>query len=134
MIWLIIKGQCLSCTADVTPPKVELKAPVMSDEGIAVRWIFNEEASSICEIHAPSMLNVTTVPCLNNTVLFTYTQEDYALYIQGIDVEGNVADPVQVTWSNGKGTCTIKFIAPILWSCTCTHQFSCLRYPTVETS
>ena len=94
--------------ADVTPPKVQLKAPVMSDEGLSVSWDFSEEASANCELHSPSMLNVTTIPCSNNALLLPYTEEGYSLFIQGTDVEGNVADSVQLTWSIGKTSTVIK--------------------------
>ena len=92
--------------ADVTPPEIQLKAPVISDEGLSVSWDFNEEASAICELHSPSMLNVTTIPCSNNAILLPYTEEGYSLSIQGMDVVGNVAEPVQLTWSIGK-TCNV---------------------------
>ena len=76
----------------------------MSNEGIAVSWVFNEEAFSTCELHFPATLNVSTVPCFNNTVMLTYAEEGYSLFIQGIDVEGNEAEPVRLTWSIGKTT------------------------------
>ena len=87
--------------ADVTPPKVQLKTmvPVISDDGIALTWSFDEEAVTICELHPPSMLNKTTVPCSNNAVLLPYATEGYILSIQGTDMGGNVAEPVQLTWS-----------------------------------
>jgi hypothetical protein len=86
----------------VTPPKVQLKAPVISDEGLSISWNFSENATSICELHSPSMLNVTTIPCLRNTVLLSHSLEGYSLSIQGTDIEGNVAEPVKLTWSIGK--------------------------------
>ena len=92
----------------MTPPKIQLKAmaPVITDEGIALGWAFDEEASSVCELYSPSMLNETIVPCLNNAVLLPNTEQGYSLFIQGTDVEGNVADPVQLTWSIGKTVTT----------------------------
>ena len=86
----------------MTPPKVQLKAPVVSAEGLSVSWDFSEEASTICELHSPSMPNVTTIPCLKNTVLLTHSQEGYSLFILGTDMKGNEAEPVQLTWSIGK--------------------------------
>ena len=90
----------------MTPPSiVQLKAePVISDNGLSISWNFSENASAICELHSPSMLNVTTIPCLKNTVLLSYSLEGYSLSIQGMDIEGNVAEPVQLTciWSIGK--------------------------------
>lgn len=88
----------------MTPPEVQLKAPVMSDEGLSISWGFSENASAICELHSPSMLNVTTVtiPCLKNTVLITHSLDGYSLSIQGTDIEGNVAEPLQVEWNIGK--------------------------------
>ena len=74
----------------------------MSNEGLSISWYFSENASAICELHSPSMLNVTTIPCLKNTVLLSYSLEGYSLSIQGTDIEGNVAEPVQLTWSIGK--------------------------------
>ena len=73
----------------------------MSDEGLSISWYFSENASAICELHSPSMLHVTTIPCLKNTVLLSYSLEGYSLSIQGTDIEGNVAEPVQLTWSIG---------------------------------
>ena len=32
-------------TVNVTPPKVQLKTPVMSDEGLSINWNFSENAS-----------------------------------------------------------------------------------------
>ena len=92
-------------TVDVTPPIVQLKAePIMSDNGLSIRlsWSFSENASAICELHSPSMLNVTIIPCLKNTVLLSYSLESYSLSIQDMDIEGNVAEPVQLTWSIGE--------------------------------
>jgi hypothetical protein len=86
----------------VTPPKVQLKAPVMSDEGLFISWNFSENATAICELLSPSKLNVTTIPCLKNTILLSHSLEGYSLSIQGTDIEGNVAEPVQLTWSVGK--------------------------------
>ena len=80
--------------------------PVISDEGLALSWAFKEDASAICELHSPSVLNGTIVPCSNNYVLLPYADEGYSLFIQGTDKEGNVAEPAQFTWSIGK-TCTI---------------------------
>ena len=89
--------------ADVTPPKIQLKAPAMSDKGLSVSWDFSEEASAICELYSPSMLNGSIVPCLNNAVLLPYqSDKGYSLFIQGTDMKGNVAEPVQLTWSIGK--------------------------------
>ena len=76
-------------------------APIMTDKGVALTWSFDEEATSICELHLPTMLNQTTVACLNNAVLLPYA-EGYSLSIQAVDMEGNVAGPVQLTWSIGK--------------------------------
>jgi hypothetical protein len=39
---------------------------------------------------------------LRNTVLLSYSLEGSSLSIQGTDIEGNVAEPVQLTWSTGK--------------------------------
>ena len=74
----------------------------MSDEGLFISWNFSENASAICELHSPSMLSITTIPCLKNTVLLSYSLEGYSLSIQGTDIEGNVAEPIQLTWSIGK--------------------------------
>ena len=91
-------------TVDVTPPKVQLKTPVMLNEGLSISWDFSENASAVCELHSPSMLNVMTIPCLENTVtvLLSHSLEGYSLSIQATDIEGNVAEPVQLTWSIGK--------------------------------
>ena len=53
-------------------------------------------------VNSPSMLNVTTIPCLKNTVLITHSLDGYSLSIQGTDIEGNVAEPLQVEWNIGK--------------------------------
>ena len=86
----------------MTPPKVLLKTPAMSDEGLSVSWNFNENASATCELHSPSMLNVTTIPCLENTVLIKHSLEGYSLFVQGTDNTGNVAESVRITWNIGK--------------------------------
>ena len=74
----------------------------MLNEGLSISWNFSENASAVCELHSPSMLNVTTIPCLKNTVLLSHSLEGYSLSIQATDIEGNVAEPVQLTWSTGK--------------------------------
>jgi hypothetical protein len=86
----------------VTPPEFQLKVPVISNEGLSISWNFSENATAVCELRSPSMLNVTTIPCLKNTVLLSHSLEGYSLSIRGTDIEGNVAESVQLTWSIGK--------------------------------
>ena len=73
----------------------------MSVEGLSISWNFSENASAISELYSPSMLNVMTIPCLKNTVLLSYSLEGYSLSIWGTDIEGNVAEPIQLMWSIG---------------------------------
>ena len=85
----------------------------MSDEGLSISWNFSENASAICELYSPSMLNITTIPCLKNTVLLSYSLEGYSLSIQGTDIEGNVAEPIQLTWSIGKTIMHSNYLAKL---------------------
>lgn len=101
---------------------------VISDEGLSLSWAFNEEASAICELHSPSMLKGTIVSCSNNYVLLPYADEGYSLFIQGTDMEGNVAEPAQLTWSIGK-TCTITMNKFLTHKHAHTHcQVQCYTY------
>ena len=102
---------------------------VISDEGLSLSWAFNEEASAICELHSPSMLKGTIVSCSNNYVLLPYANEGYSLFIQGTDMEGNVAEPAQLTWSIGK-TCTITMNKFLTHKHTHTHI---VKYNVIHT-
>ena len=90
--------------ADVTPPKLQISSPVLSNEGITLHWSYDEEAVSICELQPPSLLTMTAIPCSGNVFLLTndLQVEGYSLFIRGTDLAGNVAAPIQFTWNIGK--------------------------------
>ena len=102
MYQLWIFATSIIFTADVTPPRFQIGSPVISNEGITLRWSYDEEAVSVCELQPPSMLSMTTIPCSGNVFLLTNDLEGYRLFIQGTDVAGNVAAPIQLIWNVGK--------------------------------
>ena len=55
---------------------------------------------SVCRLQPPSLPS-STILCSNNSILFTRAQEGYSLSVEGVDLEGNTAGPVQFTWSTG---------------------------------
>ena len=105
--------------ADVTPPRLQISSPVISNEGITLRWSYDEEAVSLCELQAPSMLTMTTIPCSGNVFLLTNDLKGSSLFIQGMDVAGNVAAQIQLTWNVGKYNkfCDIAAIIRIPFQC-----------------
>ena len=85
----------------MTPPKLQITdSPVISDEMITFRWLYNEQASSTCTLQTPTSMAI--IPCINNSVMLAYPQEGYSLYIQGTDLAGNTAEAVQLTWTVGE--------------------------------
>ena len=88
--------------ADVTPPKLQISSPVTSNEGITLRWSYDEDTVSVCELQAPSLLTMTTIPCSDNVLLLTNDLKGYRLFIQGTDMAGNIAAQIQLTWNVGK--------------------------------
>ena len=89
--------------ADVIPPRLQISLPVISNEGITLRWSYDEEAVSVCELEPPLLLTITTIPCSGNVFLLTNDLlEGYSSFIQGTDVAGNVAAPIQLMWNVGK--------------------------------
>ena len=72
----------------------------VTTDGITLSWSYNEEATSVCRLQPP-LFPSSTIPCSNNSFLLTRAQEGYSLSVEGVDLEGNTAGPVQFTWSTG---------------------------------
>ena len=74
--------------------------PIITTDGITLSWSYNEVATSVCRLQPPSLPS-RAIPCSNNSILLTRAQEGYSMSIEGVDLEGNTAGPVQFTWNIG---------------------------------
>ncbi len=71
-----------------------------SNSNVTISWSINEEAITTCTLQTPSSLMV--VNC-NYTLQLTYLIEGvHTLYIQVVDVAGNIAPIITHTWTVGK--------------------------------
>jgi len=100
IIWLFL--YCIIyALADVTPPRLMfLENPSYSNANVTISWMIDEVATTTCTLQTPSELQV--VNC-NYTLYLTNLQEGvHTLYIQTVDLAGNIARTVRHVWTVGK--------------------------------
>ena len=67
---------------------------------MTISWILDEEATTTCTLQTPSELLVVT--CNYTLYLSDLREGGHTLYIQTIDVAGNMAQIVRHSWTVGE--------------------------------
>lgn len=86
-----------------------VEEPIYSNRNVKISWLLNEEATTTCTLQTPSSTMIVT--CNYTLQLANLMEGGHFLYIQMVDVAGNIAPIVRHTWTVGK---RIKFSEVLL--------------------
>ncbi|KAL3876028.1 hypothetical protein ACJMK2_033915 [Sinanodonta woodiana] len=85
---------CADYQTDTTPPVLTFSVnPLISNGSITIQWHFNERATARCWAYGPTLIE--SAGCNGSWTGSSLREGQYTIYIEGRDLAGNIANPVQ---------------------------------------